>query len=581
MPQTSWPDLRIGESTGAAQHGTYDIARSSDSAIPLLLMFPVHNWWCGGYSGRAGGHATKGTAVPSIRIETEGTAEGIEGTSPDAPAFAFPQEVASALRGLLTALTGLVAVSWVSIAVYHAHDRFAVGWTQGAWMGLAQSARRGALYPPLYDGSHYGGTRFMPIAILLHAQLARLTDDYLFSGKVLSYLSFGFLLVCTVAVLRSLRCPTYLGMALSAAVLASGTGLFVASGIGADALPVALQLCAVTVVVRSNRWPETVLAAALCVLAFFTKGSALWAPLAISIWFLMKDRRRLLIFLPAFVGLSAATTGLFGLATHGRLFSNVVGLSFSGVSNAAFVLRPLALFPLLLAHATPATALLPLAILGTILAAKTRELTIYHLSLGCALVIIAVVLMDVGVDFNHLLDLIVLVSIVVGVMASRAAPPDRPPNAMGAVVLAVLSWALLSSLVTTMFLASGGVFQMLNGTRSAALSSRPLAAYLHQTDVILSEDPTIPIQLGQRPVVLDAFALFRIGEKHPSWIRDLTERIEAKEFSKVVLTRPLDADDRSWYETIHFGPSIFDALRRNYVQVVVAQEYYVFEPRPG
>jgi hypothetical protein len=519
--------------------------------------------------------------VPSIRIETEGTTEGIEGTSPEAPAFAFPQEVASALRGLLVALSGLVAVSWVSIAIYHAHDRFAVGWTQGAWMGLAQSARRGVLYPPLYDGSHYGGTRFMPIPILLHAQLARLTNDYLFSGKVLSFLSFGFLLVCMVAVLRSLRCPIYLGMALTAAVLASGTGLSVASGIGADALPVALQLCAVTVVVRSNRWPGTVLAAALSVLAFFTKGSALWAPLAISIWFLVKDRRRLLTFLPVFVGLSAMTTGLFGLLTHGRLFSNVVGLSFSGVSNAAFVLRPLALFPLLLAHATPASALLPLAILGTVLAGQTRELTIYHLSLGCALVVLAVVLMDVGVDFNHLLDLIVLVPIVVGVMASRAAPPDRPPSAMGAVVLAVLSWALLSSLVATMFLASGGVFQMLNGTRSAAFASRPLAGYLRQSDVILSEDPTVPIQLGQRPVVLDAFALFRIGEKHPAWIRDLTERIEAKEFSKVVLTRPLDADHRSWYETIHFGPTIFDSLRRNYVQVAVAQEYYVFEPRSG
>jgi hypothetical protein len=36
---------------------------------------------------------------------------------------------------------------------------------------LAKYANVGVLYPPLFDGQHYGGRRWMPLPILLNAGL--------------------------------------------------------------------------------------------------------------------------------------------------------------------------------------------------------------------------------------------------------------------------------------------------------------------------------------------------------------------------------------------------------------------------
>jgi hypothetical protein len=51
-------------------------------------------------------------------------------------------------------------------------------------MNLAKYANEGVLYPPLLDGQHYGGTHWTPLPILLNAGAARLTGEYLTSGKL-------------------------------------------------------------------------------------------------------------------------------------------------------------------------------------------------------------------------------------------------------------------------------------------------------------------------------------------------------------------------------------------------------------
>jgi hypothetical protein len=483
------------------------------------------------------------------------------------------------LKALLAVSGGIALVSWLFLAVVHRADRYDVGWGQGAWMGLVRSARQGVLYVPLFEAGHFGGTRFMPIPILAMAGLAKSTGEYLVSGKIFAFLSFALLLGVIATVLRSLRCPPFLIVVLMAVPLVTETGLFVAGGIGADALPVALQLVAVMFVARSTARSWTVGAGALCALALFTKLSALWAPLAILIWLAMKERRRILDFLGVFVGLSVLLGVAFDLATDGRFVSNVVGLAFSGVSSIGFVVRPVTFFPMLLIHAPAGSALLPLAAVETFLAIRRGTLTLYHLSLICALGVLAVVLTDAGVDFNHLIDVIVLEAIVVGLLASRLALDRDRLSAMGATVAAILVWVLVSSYVTTMFLSSGGVLDSLGTEAKVDFARRPLAGYVGPGDTILSEDPVIPVQLGQRPVVLDAFMLLRIGQKHPEWIRDLTARIARHQFSKVILTRPLEDDQRSWYETFHFGPAVFSALKANYVRSAHTQGYFIYVPR--
>ena len=87
------------------------------------------------------------------------------------------------VAALLTTLGVLVLAAWFLLGVVHLGDRYGVTGTSSVWMGLAQYARDGTLFPPLYDGEHFAGTRYMPLAILLHAGLATLTGEYLVAAS--------------------------------------------------------------------------------------------------------------------------------------------------------------------------------------------------------------------------------------------------------------------------------------------------------------------------------------------------------------------------------------------------------------
>jgi hypothetical protein len=66
----------------------------------------------------------------------------------------------------------------------------------------------------------------------------------------------------------------------------------------------------------------------------------------------------------------------------------------------------------------------------------------------------------------------------------------------------------------------------------------PLEGLITAHDTILSEDPYVPVALGQVPVVADSFMLLRIGKRHPDAVQALIERIDAREFKFVILTAP-------------------------------------------
>ena len=60
--------------------------------------------------------------------------------------------------------------------------------------------------PELFDGTSYGGTRHMPVPILLHAAFARLTGEYITSGKLVGLLGTVGLMIAVFGFLRSLGC---------------------------------------------------------------------------------------------------------------------------------------------------------------------------------------------------------------------------------------------------------------------------------------------------------------------------------------------------------------------------------------
>ena len=99
------------------------------------------------------------------------------------------------LSRALLAAAGLTLVAAVLVAGAHVDDRYGLDHVSGARMALAQYFNDGTLYPELFDGAYYGGTRWMPLPTILHGLLARVTGEFLVAGKLLSYAMMGGLLL--------------------------------------------------------------------------------------------------------------------------------------------------------------------------------------------------------------------------------------------------------------------------------------------------------------------------------------------------------------------------------------------------
>jgi hypothetical protein len=473
-------------------------------------------------------------------------------------------------------MSALVIVSWLVTAVAHVDDGYAVDHVSGSWMALAAYAKSGTLYPPLYDGQAFGGTRFMPVPILLQAGAASVWADYLVSAKILSYLLVVALVVLTFALLRT-RCPAPIALLLSSTILVTGTGLTAATSVRNDVLPVILQLGAVALVSRSPTRANTVGSGLLCAIAIVSKLSAVWAPLSIGIWLVRSNRQSLAEFFGTFLAASGLALIGFQAASEGRMADNVLGLSLATTGRLASLHDEVARLRLIGEEGLgPLAVLIVLAILGTLLAAQRRQLTLYHVAFGCTALVTAIVLVDPGAFVNHLIDVQVLSLIVIGELWRRTAPRAGGLSLVSAAV--VLALVAGSAAAYRQNVDIGRDLDVLvHGTVSSDRVPR-LAGSVSADENILSEDPFVSVSRGQRPIVLDPFMLVSIGERHPRWRGDLVRRIENAEFDKIILFyQPQSAP--LWYSRVHFGETIIGAIEARYRPADHVDDYWIYEPR--
>jgi hypothetical protein len=450
---------------------------------------------------------------------------------------------------IIVALT--IMLVWAFIGIGHARDRYFLNHVSGIRMALARSLDAGVLYPPLYDGRNYGGTRIMPFSILLHAAAARLTGEYVMSGRLLSCFILLVLAVVIFRVLRDLKCPSSMAAILSAFVLVTEPGYRVGfSALVADGLAVLLQLLAVSSVTANRGRTRIVMSAALSALAFMTKFSALWAPMAVMTWLTIRKRNGVWLFASTYAVLVAILIGAVSVASGGRFFENFFGLSLAGINGIGQALHSPTLLIRTMFGNTPALwALVPVAVLGLAINLASGEASIYDISLICFIPLLFLIFVDIGAGDNHLLDLAVLGVLVIGhasttfsrALDERSAVRRQLRSSRLTVVQTVVLLFALWITTTQLVVLVPDVY-----TARAALTAggdanhRPLEEWITVHDKILSEDPYVPIALGQVPVVMDPFMLLRIGKRHPDAVQALIERIEAREFDFVILTAPIE-----------------------------------------
>jgi hypothetical protein len=494
-------------------------------------------------------------------------------------------KVSVILRWALT-VAGCVCVAvWLLLALVHIEDRYRVGHVQGHWMALAQYAAHGTLYPPLSDGERFGGTRHMPLPIMVNAAASRLTGEYLRSGKRVAFVLFAILLGLLITTLRQIRCPWPLAIALTGLLPATNTGRLAGCAPGGDVLPVVLQIAALLTTqaaLRHGRITWMIPAAGLAALGAASKLTGVWAALAVISWLAVRRQWRPLIWFAAvFAGTVTVTLGMTDWISQGRFALTLRTLAFAGTpSPLGWIRAPNQLIFFGSEAAIAVWMMVPFAALGALAAWRSSAITVYHHALGWSLLLTLFVFADVGAGLNQLLDPAVLTILSVGLFASGL-PPDRS----GHVTLATsLGLALVWAGVTGVRGAVPDLREAISAvsTRSTLpkYTPRPLASVLRPGERLLAEDPGIPVLLEQTPIVLDAFMLRRLDQVEPSVVDPLLRRIEHGEFAHVVLINPVDQED-VWWEYYHFGLRIRSAIVGAYALVGNVDGYYLYQPRPG
>ena len=470
----------------------------------------------------------------------------------------------------------------VVVAVLHLADWAQVDHVAGAWIALTKHAADGRFYPSLYDGTHWGGTRFMPLSIAWNLLFATMSGGFLIGTKLAGLIATIFTLAMAYVVMRRLQCPRSLAVALLGTILLSRPGFMAATHpFRGDVLPVGLQLAAILLVnkARPRRTESAVWAGLLCVAAVLFKVTAGWACIAIGLTLLFRDRRALVAFCGTFfIGLGVSLAAV-NMLTDGRFLENLLAVSASGLSGGGGGLlgSPGKLNFLLMTEAVGIWFLGAFVVFQVLWDLANARITIYQLAFLGGVAILVIVLSDPGALTNHLIDVTVLVAIGVADLMGRAVRRAEQPLVVRPLMTVALLWSMaagfdayaLDSLKRTI---KGEPFP-------SEVAIRFVRPFIHPDDRLLSEHPALPVVLqGRAPVILDAYMVARIGETRPTLIDPLAEQIRDHRFDKVILL----ADPKlrvQWYSTTHFGERLIRLIVENYREEARGEGYFVYVPR--
>ena len=481
---------------------------------------------------------------------------------------------------VVVVLAAAVAIAVAVLAIIHVDDRYGVSAASGVWMGLSSALLDGVFYPPIYDGGFYGGTRYMPLPFAVEAGAAWVTGELLVSAKLSIYAVAGGLYALVYIACRRRGAPLPIAAGLIAAIIATAAGLMTSLGIRWDALATLLQLAALIIVVdheRSRR--RAALAGLLCALALTAKISALWAPVTLVIWLAIVSRQSLRSFIASLIGTTVALAAAFHILSSGRFTENVRLFTFGGSDSAAALDGVQRLYQFALRDQREGAVLLVLACVGVVIATVRRRLGPYEIGFVVSAAVLLVLMRDAGVYENHLLDLLVLTSIVVAGMW-RAFPEGRMLDLVqAAVVLAIVAGTILAVRYTLVPDIRAALSHELRGKADSRFATDPVARMPGAGTCELFQDASIPLLAGDRPIVLDAFMLHRLQTRRPAPLNLLVRRVERRAFNRIVLTTPLT--DVGWFALLDFGSLLADAMRKNYTLAAQSSDrsLWVYVPK--
>lgn len=504
--------------------------------------------------------------------------EGEEGTL-GLPAFLRFRPLSSGLQSnFLSLLSGAVLATVVLLAVIHISDRMRADHVAGAWMALTQYAKDGVIYPPIFDGSHYAGTRWMPLALLYNIAFTVFSDDLLFTGKLASLFGAILVLVLLYLLLITIKVQRAYALLLVAVVVVSEPMLTaIWAPFRGDSPALALQLLALLAVLRAPASARvSALVGVVAAVAFLTKFSAGWAPMAIGLFYLVRARRLLPFFVVPYALVLLVGLPIFEWLSDGRMSENLFGVGVGTLSLQELKGSPRRIFHALEFEGQPLLILLPFAVAELWRGLRGGRVHLLHLSLLGVGVVTWFVFTDVGAAANHLVDLACLVALLMGLAWRRAAHSTAPEWVQG-MLLTVTLGALVVGIDLSL---TNRIQELMRGGPTDYSASRYEDLATPQQRV-LSEDPTVSVRLGQTPVVMDAFMWRRWSADHPLQSQALFERVQRHEFDRIVLLQNAELGLKNgWYVEMHFGEAFVKHVLQHYVLIKTVEGYWVYGPKP-
>jgi hypothetical protein len=450
-----------------------------------------------------------------------------------------------------------------------------LNFVSGTWLSLGVDLRDGVFYRPLIGDAGFGGTRYFPLWIVLHAGLMRLGLSPLSAGYLISMVSAVAWIAGAYRLMQALRFPPALARALSILTLCTSAGILALTTVRGDLLPAALNLWGIVYSVRAfdpgRRAATIAVAAAFFSLAIVAKPSAVFGVLGVAAAFALNGRRKSAgILTAATLGSAAVLLLAANAASNGRMIETMRACATGGAVLWNYVHAPLA-FVYTLVHLDPMSVVISTLFFAGLIALPQSGWKEIPTAVAVASLAILVALNATpGIDFNHFLDFFGLALIFVGYQAARGrihAP------------LATLALSIAASMSVVLFFYDIREARRADGRSQVAAVRSYLSGIDLGTAPVFSDNPLFPAIDGKPSSMIDGIMFKTLRLKDPQFARVLDSRIVEARFGAVVLEADVQTPLGRALLADKFGDRFMPALLEHYQLAGSFSPYFVYRPR--
>jgi hypothetical protein len=498
-------------------------------------------------------------------------------------------KLAGASRSLVTRAGP--AIAWLAVAVGVSgvvfHGWYAVAsehylqFTGGVWLALARDLSDGTLYRGVISEVGYGGTRYFPLYFSLIAALIKLGVPPLAAAHAVSLASTALLFAAVTLLVRRLGLPGRAALFLAVFAIAPNYLEQTVFAIRCDILAAALVIWGLIFTLpRAGTAPtgpgtSMPLAAFFFTLALATKPTAVYGTAVAMTVMALHGRWRTLLRLTAWSAAGALVFfAVLQALSGGRALESFRACALAGGTGTDLV------------RSLFAVRLGPIGGL--------RFLTVV---LGCATLALLFDLHRSWRDLPSVLFLFAAATTAVILGSPGTVHPNQVTDVHVAAVVGIAAFvrrrdrfrtAAYGVLVCFLLFAGYQDYSRVLRQRMPETAKRWAAERQGLVDAVegfskpvLSESPEYPVLAGKPAYLLDAFTLRVIVAGRPDVLADVLTKLNARTFAYLLLDEdPETPGGRGWYENVHFGWTVMQAMLANYRYKESHNGMRIYVPKP-